>query len=148
MTRLIIPALVALLVSGCGSGSKWQKMGATNNEFIVQSAQCQGLANGAAPMVDAPAQPATYTHSGTVTTPYGTSSYQGTSTPGPNYEALGASIANLGSAIQRDRIYNACMNQKGWRKFKEECPLCGVNEESPKSVSSMDINEAAKKLRG
>tara|TARA_R110002094_G_scaffold49566_3_gene61336 strand:- start:367 stop:1275 length:909 start_codon:yes stop_codon:yes gene_type:complete len=116
--RLPLILSATFILSACNT--TWVRPpGVSEHNFQYDYAQCQALANIAAPTVTAPIQqPTTSYHSGTL---YGlngnTTTYSGiTYNSGNSSAALGAAFANLGASIRQSNIIESCLISKGYKK--------------------------------
>lgn len=104
---------VVFLIGGCAPTYTWVKTNASTGNFYQAKSYCQALSTGATPMDYSNSGTSTTYHSGTV---YGSDgsygSYSGTSSTYNNN--MGQSLANLGQAMQRQRIFNDCMRGQGF----------------------------------
>lgn len=116
LSRIAFLLTIAVSLGACGT---WYHSSKNAYQFATDKAQCQAIANGAAPMTATTQQTSTTTyHSGTVTGSDGTySNYSGTSTTNTNpYTSMGNSLTNLGATLQRRTIVENCLMSKGYWK--------------------------------
>ncbi|WP_417798915.1 hypothetical protein [Terasakiella pusilla] len=109
--------LISIALGGCAP--TWTKAGASQRQFNYDMAECQALANGAAPMQRLrPIQQSQTHHSGTA---YGSNgnayNYSGTSYQSTNAAVnLAPSISNIGVAVRQGQIIENCMYRKRYSK--------------------------------
>lgn len=117
MKKIVMATLCLALFTGCGK-VYYSSTGRTAGQFEMDKARCMNFANGAyGSQMPYPTDTGNnqynvqgYTSNGTY--------YNGTVTQKPTYQQevnnLGNSLGNMAYAINKDRAFEACMNNFGW----------------------------------